>query len=105
MLVFVALNPDFGVWEEVGTVEVVPVDVRHDEVCHLFRPHTRARDGSARLDVIRRLPSLNEVRAMKARVEKHIPAIRTSDQPDHHGDIEATTRVGAGDEARDTESR
>src|SRR6185437_11977931 len=61
MFELLALDPDARLGKEIDAVEVIPVDVRDDDVAHVFRLHTGALHGFARWNEIRRMPPIQKI--------------------------------------------
>jgi hypothetical protein len=101
MLVFRSLNPEARVREKVRAVQVVPVDVRDDDVAHVFRPDAEARQGSRGALIRRRPPASKELVAVETGIHEHVPSARQSGEPYHQRDVRAATRVGTRHERGD----
>ena len=105
MLELLALNPDARLRKEIDAVEMIPMHVRDDDVRDVLRLHPARATASLGGMKSGRLPARDQAVAMKPGVDEHVAAVGTLEQPDHHRDVEAPARIGAGDEARTRESR
>ncbi len=94
----ILLEPDFGLRKEVHAAGMIPMHVADDYVSDIFGLDAGAGDSIGGDGEIHGMPLLDIAVAMETRIEKDVLAI-APDQPDHHGDIELTARLGAFDQA------
>jgi hypothetical protein len=100
VLVFLPLDPDARVGEEVNAVEMIPVHVGDNDVGDLFSANAKTLDGGGGTHIVDGPPSRDEFVPVEARIHQYDSATSAwgADQPHHERDVHAPRRVGAGNE-------
>jgi hypothetical protein len=100
VLVLGALDPHGRLRKEIGAVDVIPVCVRNDHVGHRVGLDAGRLDRGRGSTKVPRLPLIEELLPVEARIDEHGAPVRSFQQPHHHRNVDRARSIRARDESR-----